>query len=516
MQEVKEELYKCARCQECRESVKIASANKPIYRVCPVREVLGFDSYTGRGRLLAIRHVYEDLLKLTKENVHYFYTCTLCGNCREVCIARMGKGVDVPAVVEAFRRDLYENQLFVDGVAELVQSVKENRNPYFEKHEERLSWLKGIEAPIGESAEYIYFVGCTSSYRTQKIARATVELFNKIGLNYTLLKDEWCCGSTLLRVGAFKEVDELVEHNLQAFKDAGAKYIVTSCAGCYRTFKLDYPKIAGELGVEILHITELLAKLLKEGKISFKEIGSLKLTYHDPCHLGRHAGVYDAPREVIRAIPGVELIEMQRAKSYSFCCGYGGGVRKNDPELALKLAKNRVQEALQLGVDTLVTACPFCVRGLSDGASELQAQVKVLDLVELAAQAVVPAEKVEVAAEGLAEVFMKYLQAHPEIFDELKEGSTLNYFTPDGNFHVVKTGKHEIRVEKGAVEKPDVDLHFTEEAVKRLTSAATREVYMRIFGEETKKKNISFKTRASLFTLARRGYVSWARKAGVI
>jgi len=176
--------------------------------------------------------------------------------------------------------------------------------------------------------------------------------------------------------------EELARHNMEAFKASEAKQVVTHCAGCYRTLKLDYPERLGELSFEVVNAIEVIRDLINDGKLKFKK-AELKATYHDPCHLGRHAGIYDAPREVVKAIPGVELVEMKRTREASWCCGAGGGVKSGFSELAVDIAKDRIREAEETEAEYLVTACPFCVRNLKDAAEALDSRIRVKDILEL-------------------------------------------------------------------------------------------------------------------------------------
>jgi len=174
----------------------------------------------------------------------------------------------------------------------------------------------------------------------------------------------------------------MMRHNVEEIKKLGVEKVIFSCAGCYRTFKKDYPAHGVELGFEVQHISEFLADLVKEGKISFKEL-DLSVTYHDPCHLGRHLGVYQAPRNVIQAIPKVKLVEMYRNRFNAWCCGAGGGVKSGYKDLALETADERIAEAKETGTKVLVTACPFCELNLKDAVKAKQENLEILDLTEL-------------------------------------------------------------------------------------------------------------------------------------
>lgn len=210
----------------------------------------------------------------------------------------------------------------------------------------------------------LYFRGCTAREKQTSISQATERLLKEAGVDYHTLDDEKCCGSVLLRTGFLKEAEEQIRRNTDVLK--GEK-IITSCAGCYKTLKDDYE------GLDVIHISQLLDELIKEGKLKISK-KDFDVTYHDSCHLGRHSGVFDEPREVIESV--ANLIEMENNRESSLCCGAGGGVKSAYPEIANQMAELRINQAKQTGCSTLVTPCPFCKLNLENEDME------VLDLTE--------------------------------------------------------------------------------------------------------------------------------------
>jgi Fe-S oxidoreductase len=251
--------------------------------------------------------------------------------------------------------------------------------------------LKRKRKPRRREIEMIvYFPGCMATFRTKNIAKSTIELLGKAGVEFKLLgKDEWCCGSVLLRTGEQEGAKKTAEHNIQAFKDADANEVVTSCAGCFRTLKKDYQDLFGEQDFEVYHIVQFIKRLIDDGKLKFSK-KDLKVTYHDPCHLGRHSKVYEEPRDILKSMPGVELVEMQRNRANARCCGAGGGVASAFKELAEDMADSRIEEAVETGAEVLVSPCPFCVYALKSAAERVNADIKVMDLVELLNEAALP------------------------------------------------------------------------------------------------------------------------------
>jgi len=257
-------------------------------------------------------------------------------------------------------------------------------------------------------------VGCTASYRREEIALATAKILNAAGEEFRLLgSDEMCCGSPVYRVGDQKRALQIMKENIEQFKEAGIKRIITSCSGCYNMLKVEYPRFV-EHDIEVIHTSQLIEGLLKDEKIKLTEDVPMKLTYHDPCHLGRMAepyeewegekievlsqvyiydppkperrgagGVYDAPRNVLKQIPGVELVEMERIREYAYCCGAGGGCKSAYPDFALWAANERLDEAEATGASTLVSTCPFCGTNFLDGLESRESTMEYFDLTEL-------------------------------------------------------------------------------------------------------------------------------------
>lgn len=215
----------------------------------------------------------------------------------------------------------------------------------------------------------IYFQGCTAREKLTRISKSTQELLDQAGVEYTVLDDEECCGSVLLRTGFTENAREAMQ---KTYEKLQGERVVVSCAGCYRTFREDYPLMVGK--VDVIHISQLLEELLAEGKLQLDR-EEVKVTYHDPCHLGRHLEEYESPRRVLERRG--ELVEMDKNREEARCCGSGGGVKSAYPELSQSMAERRVEEARKTGAELLVTCCPFCVLNL-----ESVGKIKVRDLVE--------------------------------------------------------------------------------------------------------------------------------------
>ncbi len=377
----------CIHCGLCRHVLPSEIKSNRFGDLCPPGSKFLYEAYFAPGRceiargLLRKEFSYEDSPKLQ----HIIYTCTNCGACSIHCryCSTLGR-TQASEIVEAIRA-----KLVADGKGPLPkqkaygESVMKNYNPYQEKHADRLKWL-GSEKPPQKS-DTLYFVGCTSSYRTKDLALSTYAILKNLGINAAVSPDEYCCGSPLIRTGQLNEAELVMKHNIDLIRKVGAKKVIFSCAGCYRSFKIDYPKFFGELGVECKHISQELAERAKNGTLNLKEVKS-KVTYHDPCHIGRHMWpecVYNEPREVLAAIPGIQLIEMERIKDESWCCGAGGGVKSAFPEFALDTSKKRLEEATETGAEAIISACPFCAINLGDAIKAKNSTLKMLDITQL-------------------------------------------------------------------------------------------------------------------------------------
>jgi heterodisulfide reductase subunit D len=371
------------------------------YLTCPVKEAKGdqgFEIHFSRGRMNVLKSILEGKIPLSKELADYVYQCSECGNCTEVChmtqneyvILPTSKWIDHVEVWNALRKDLVAAGFApLEKHGKLIDYMNNEamRNPYGEEESKKFEWIS--EFPnVKERAELAFFGGCTMPLRQVDTLKNMMKILNAANIEIAVSKNEWCCGSIAFRIGDQECVKNLLEHNLKVFKEMKAKTIFTACAGCYRTLKKDYPAILGEeLPFEVKHITEILIEMLNNDEIPFKDVESeLLVTYHDPCHLGRHMDLYEVPREVIEKIPGIKLIEMKRNRKNAWCCGAGGGLKSQYPDLALEISKERIYEAIESGADILTTSCPFCIGNLRDAyenmPSEEQDKIRVIDLID--------------------------------------------------------------------------------------------------------------------------------------
>jgi len=379
------DVWHCTKCFCCAYINPYYLTDENYYDGCPAGKYFKFDSHHASGRMEIARGIIEEELPYPSEKLlEIIYSCTTCGLCQANC--SFLKDLTPVDVIEAVRR-----KLVTDGIGPMPQhkrfaeSIKKEHNPYREEHSKRFKSFK--DAKINPDAEIIYYIGCTSSYRTKEIAQSTIEILNKLNIDYTILgDDEWCCGSPLFRTGQMNEGKMVMEHNIKVInnKYPKAKQILFSCAGCYRTFKKDYDELSElKLKPKTEHISEFIQKLIKKGKLNFNK-KDVSITYHDPCHLGRHLGVYEQPREVINSFSN--LIEMPRNRINAWCCGSGGGVKSAFNDMAIATAIDRLNEAISTNSDILMSTCPFCKLNLSQANEKNTEKIEIMDLVEYIAK----------------------------------------------------------------------------------------------------------------------------------
>ncbi|MCP4761287.1 MAG: disulfide reductase [archaeon] len=369
-------IHRCFRCGYCKFTHDYGDLN------CPAYKKYQFETYSTGGKMWLIHGLMMNDIKWSENLANILYSCPTCGNCDENCHFEKFKGAFVD-IIEMARSEAFKQGFCPEKWIKVGDHVGLEHNPYFENHSDRLSWIP-TDFKNPENSEIAFFVGCTSSYREKEIAKNTFEVLIKLGIKFSIFSEEWCCGSPLFRTGQFDQGLGAAEHNSIFFESKGIKTVITACAGCYRTLKVDYPKyLHNDLPFEVLHFSEYLKRLLDEGKIQFKSEFKKKVTYHDPCHLGRHSGIYEDPREVIKQIPGIEFVEMKKIKGDSTCCGAGGGVKAGYPEWSLEMARGRVEEALETEAEVLITTCPFCERNFSDAIEKNNLKIIIMDLVEI-------------------------------------------------------------------------------------------------------------------------------------
>jgi glycolate oxidase subunit GlcD len=369
------EIMACIMCGFCRNG-------------CPTYGETSLESINARGRVILAYHLLTGRLEPSKELAERFYQCTTCHNCNAVCPA----GVRVADIIEAARARLVESGYLPSVHQHLVQSIEERGNPFGEPTEKRTD-IYPKESASREGATTLLYFGCVASYQDINIIPSALTIMNKAHTDFiTLGTKEYCCGYISFLVGDEKEFENSINKNMALFKQMGIKEIITTCAGCCRTFKDLYPKHRKLDGIQVYHFVEYLEKLIKDNRVTFKDgTKKLKVAYHDPCDIGRHMNIYDPPRNVISAIPSVELIEFPQNRNLAKCCGGGGGLKAYNTDMSLEIAYKRIQQANDVGAEAVVSACPACKSNLQISAARLRKEkkgrIKVVDITELVAEA---------------------------------------------------------------------------------------------------------------------------------
>jgi Fe-S oxidoreductase len=310
--------------------------------------------------------------------------CTTCRACEVQC----PRGVPIADVMLALRSLAWKDGQAPQGLTSVMWALYWDANPWRRPPSQRALWAKGLDVKGFEPGdEALYYVGCTPSYdsRTQKVARALVALFREAGVAFgTLGEDEPCCGDAAYGLGQRDYVRRIVDANVELFSQRGVQTLVTTSPHCYDMFRNQYP---AQAGLRPLHYSQYLASLVDEGRLRFDKPFEARVTFHDPCYLSRRNGVQAEPRQVLAAIPGLELVEMARSGEGTLCCGGGGGRMWMETKAGERFADLRVEEALDSGAEILVTACPHCIACLEDGVKLSGRDLRVMDLAELAASA---------------------------------------------------------------------------------------------------------------------------------
>ncbi len=422
------ELDACTRCGECltwcpvydqdaKEAViprrkvidflKIAKAQQGFLAKIMRRENISQPLKTLLSRIFRYREISRAEIDDFVQNL---YECSTCGQCEVVCPAH----IETVALWEELRRVIVQAGYGpLEAQKALVKSVKAFDNPWQQPRAARTKWarrakkdglIRELPREIRKTkAKVLLFFGCTAAYdvNVKQVAINTINILEALDIDYGILgSEEKCCASVLLRMGD-PEHKRVFKENIDLFNSLGIETLISSCSGCFKTIMQDYPRVA-PLNFEVLHTVEFLTRLLKRGELRFPHPVNRTVTYHDPCHLGRAAGGFDAPRLIMEAIPGLKLVEMPRNREYSRCCGAGGGLKAGFPDIQNKMAQRRVREAEETGAEYLVSCCPFCYQGLNVGITAVESQVVMKDMSSLVAEALLGYDVFQKAAEATA------------------------------------------------------------------------------------------------------------------
>jgi len=348
---------------------------------CPVGKALFLEKYTPRGKVQLARRYAAGDLEISEHYRDIFARCLLCGACTVTCPS----GVDQKTIFLKMREEIAGKRGLHPNVEAAVASLLACHNISDEDNSERGDWRDHIrDLPDHmyekERADVVYFVGCVASFfpMVQSIPQNMIRILESAGVDFAVLAgEEWCCGFPLTGAGAPGEMKSLMDHNLEKVRALDAEEIVFSCPSCCRTWKEHYPT-----DLRLSHSTQVIERLVKEGAVSLGELNET-VTYHDPCDLGRNGGVFDAPREILRSIPGLRFVELGNNRNQSVCCGGGGNLEMADAALSGRLAQNKLEEIRQTGAEIVVTACQQCVRTIKGKVRRERLDLGVLDITDL-------------------------------------------------------------------------------------------------------------------------------------
>jgi len=371
------QIHRCFRCGYCKFPRDFTDFN------CPSYSRFRLETYSTGGRLWLIWAWLKKEIEWSEHFAEIVFSCATCRNCVEQC--PMGFSDDIVDWIVSARSDMVEKGLVLPHIRDFLNNISKHGNPWGAARSKRDAWAGGIRR-YEPGDEYFLYVGCVGSYeeRGQRMARSFAELLDKAEVSVGILgAEETCDGNEAYMLGEMGLFQELAEKNVQKFKELGVKKVVTLSPHSYNSMKNKYPRFGD---FQVCHYTQLLSEIIKQEKIELSELKA-KVTYHDPCFLGRYNGIYDVPRAILKSIPGIELTEMERTRENSFCCGGGsgnfvtdllGGSEENP-------SRNRVREAHETGAEILVVACPSCMMMLDDAVKDegLEDELSVKDIAEL-------------------------------------------------------------------------------------------------------------------------------------
>lgn len=389
LNDVKEWLYGCTRCGTCKDVLNI------FVPACPAGEKYQFESYFPSGQMTIAKGVTEGILSLADDDIRErIYACTGCLSCEQQCGVYHHQHIF--ETVQTLREEAVTQGLLHPAYMVMYYGLRKDDNVFGKPKTGRGDWANdlGIKNAAQEKVDVLYHTGCILSFDSElwEVPRSVISLMGAAGVDVGIMgAEECCCGGRAYEIGYTGEFTKYAEHSIETFNSLGVSKVVTSCSDGYGAFKKLYQKINTEMKFEVLHLVEYLDQLIKGGSIKFVREVPMKVTYHDPCHLGRHLsdnGVYEPPRDVLKSIPGIELVEMERIRENAWCCGAGAGVSQANPELALWTANERLKEVKATGATALVTSCPWCERNFKDAVREYGEKIEIFDIAEIARMAI--------------------------------------------------------------------------------------------------------------------------------
>jgi Fe-S oxidoreductase len=421
LEDYRSDQERCSLCSYCKWIPQDKIKSWRFAKGCPSIAYSNFNAYSARGRYAVAKAILDGKAGYTDKVLDVIYQDLSCGSCDVSCKVCRYNLEPLQNILELKAKAVMEGHLLPQHIP-IIDNLKKEQNMMVGMvKDNRGDWAKGLDVKdlTNDKAEIAFFAGCRLSYdkELQKVARTAINLLRQAGVDIGIMgKDESCCGGRAYQMGYREEFTKSAKDNIDTWKNAGVRTVVTSCSDGYFAFKRLYPELGSR--VEVLHTVEFIDRLIKEEKLQLTKSIPMTVTYHDPCHLGRQGepyvpwdgnekkilnqvvtyeppkpryngawGIYDPPRDILKSIPGLKLVEMERIREYAWCCGAGGGCIDAYPEFSAWTAGERIEEATATGAEALVTACPWCERNFLDSINATGRNLKVFDIIELVQQA---------------------------------------------------------------------------------------------------------------------------------
>ena len=364
IEKLKDDIYTCnrTRCGFCREE-------------CPIYEIFRFEAFSSRGRNQIARGLLEGSIKPSQDLLEYLSFCCVCGYCKYRC------ALENMDLVEMLRADLIKAGFEIKTHRRLKEKILKNRNPQGKSLEQKCQWAEDLK--FNENGKQLFFAGCVYSFLNPAILVKMVKILQGAGIDLNYFRDEDCCGGVMRLTGYWDDFRAHSKSSIELFKERGIEEIITPCPSCYKTFKQTYSQFNPDFNLKISHIIQIILDLIDKKKLILAKKIEKRVTWHDPCDLGRFMGMFEEPRKIINSIPGIELVEMENNRYESKCCGGGGGMLAENADIAIEIATKRIAEAEKTKAEYLVTMCPTCEDVLSRAARYSESSIEVIDLFDL-------------------------------------------------------------------------------------------------------------------------------------
>jgi Fe-S oxidoreductase len=416
------DMQRCTRCSYCKWIPYRYMQNTEFMEGCPSISKYNWHAFAASGKFNIAYSLLQGRIEIDDTFLDVLYKCLMDGSCDVSC--KVQQDIEPLQLMQELRIKCVEDGQLLPAHMVVIDGLRKEDNMMQLPKADRGNWADGLDIKdlTQDTAEVVYHIGCRYSYDEElwPVARAGLTILRDAGVDIGIMgTEEACCGGRAYELGYAGELTKYAEHQIETFRTAGVKTLVTPCSDCYATFKVLYDKINKQLGIEVLHITQYLDRLIKDGTLKLTKQLPLKVTYHDPCHLGRlgepwvhwrgvekkvmgqmivhdppkkyrrgAGGIYEPPRDIIKNIPGIDFVEMYRIREYAWCCGAGGGVIDAYPDFAAYTATERLREAKVVDAEAIVSACPWCKRNFLDAAAETGDDIKVYDIIELVQMAI--------------------------------------------------------------------------------------------------------------------------------